>query len=303
VGHAGGGRAARRARAGAAVAATIARALLAAAVAAPGLAAAREDGPLPPGAARVDLRLDGVAEPLTVFTYRPPAYGDGPLIVVLHGSSRDADVYRDRARVLGDRFGALIVAPRFDRRRFPGSRYPGGPGLVRRADPAGEPVFVLLERLVATVRRREGRATLPCYVIGHSAGGRAVLLLAAFAHLDAVRFVAANPSAPLWPTPRVRFPRGYGGLPARLANEVARRRYLERPLTLYLGAADSTRDRQAPARFEEARAEAARRGWRCGWSLVTVPRVGHRSAEMLRRPEVAEALFGRAGPASENGRD
>jgi poly(3-hydroxybutyrate) depolymerase len=279
----------------------LARVAVASADAPPGAA------PLPAGAARIALPLDddvgpapaagrspAAPETLTVFTYRPPGYRDGPLIIVMHGSSRDADVYRDRARVLGDRFGALIVAPHFDRRRFPAWRYPGA-NLIRggRVRPADERTFALIGRLVATIRRREGRRALPCYLIGHSAGARFLLLLAAFSELPAERIVAANPSAPLWPTRALRFPRGFAGLPAALADDQVRRRYLARPLTLYLGEADATQDHNARARFAAAGAEAARLGWSFGWRLVTVPRVGHRSEEMFRRPEVAEALFGR----------
>src|SRR5436190_1173775 len=80
---------------------------------------------IPPGDARLDV--DVGATRLEVFTYKPPHYRDGPLLFVFHGVLRNADVYRDHARAMGDRFGMVVVAPRFDERRFgPGMYQQGG---------------------------------------------------------------------------------------------------------------------------------------------------------------------------------
>ena len=74
-------------------------------------------GPIPSGSAK--LELDVAKARLEVFTYKPADYNDGPLILVFHGVLRNAEEYRDHARGMGDRFRALIVAPRFPEDRFP----------------------------------------------------------------------------------------------------------------------------------------------------------------------------------------
>ena len=49
-----------------------------------------------------------------MFTYKPEAYRDGPLVVVCHGMQRNPDEYRDKARGIAERMGAIVAAPMFD---------------------------------------------------------------------------------------------------------------------------------------------------------------------------------------------
>jgi len=72
--------------------------------------------PIPVGPGRVVI---GKEEPIEVFTYRPPTYRDGPLILIFHGVGRNAEEYRNFAITLAERFGAIIAAPHFDKERFP----------------------------------------------------------------------------------------------------------------------------------------------------------------------------------------
>jgi poly(3-hydroxybutyrate) depolymerase len=77
-----------------------------------------------PGAGQHSAKL--MDTPLNVFTWRP---GGGPprlLIAVFHGLNRDAGPYRDNARELADRTGAIVVAPEFDTGRFPIDLYQRG---------------------------------------------------------------------------------------------------------------------------------------------------------------------------------
>ena len=53
--------------------------------------------PLPMGPAKVTV---DVGLPLEVFTYKPPTYQGGPLIVVFHGVQRNAEDYRNFAITL-----------------------------------------------------------------------------------------------------------------------------------------------------------------------------------------------------------
>ena len=274
------------------------------------LAAFRLDAaPLKVGAHRIEFTHEG--EVIEVFTYRPPTYRDGPLFVIFHGVARNAEDYRNFAITLAERFRALVVAPRFDKERFPLERYQRG-GLVDQAGRAQPPerwTYAAVPRLVARIRADEGRPALPYYLIGHSAGGQFLVRLAAFLPTEAGRIVAANPGSHLFPTRERDFGYGFGALPEELSSDDVLRRYLAAPLTLYLGTGDTLVESnldQSPAamqqggnRLERGRscfafaAELARaRGWTFGWRKVETPGIGHDAAEMFAAPEVAAAILG-----------
>jgi pimeloyl-ACP methyl ester carboxylesterase len=249
------------------------------------------------------------SEPLNVFTYKPASYDGGPLLVVIHGVDRDAENYRDKARVLADRFRMLVVVPEFDAGRFPEARFQRG-GVLQNKAPQGREAwtFSAIPRLVAQVRMLEGRRGLPYYLIGHSAGGQFLNRLAGFLPGEAQRIVAANPGTLLFPTDSMAYPYGFGGLPRDLGGEEALRAYLAAPLTLFLGLDDvvedsnlnttssamkegATRLERARACFERARALAAERRWAFNWRKVEVPGVGHSAGRMFASAEASEALF------------
>ena len=251
------------------------------------------------------------AEPLTLFTYKPPTYTDGPLLVVFHGVARNAEEYRNFAITLAERFKAIVVTPFYDRERFSTARYQRG-GLVGedgRARPPEEWTYATVPRIVAFVRAAEAKPTLPYYLIGHSAGGQFLVRLAAFMPGEAVRIVAANPGSHLFPTRDQDFGYGFGGLPATLSNDAVLQRYLAAPLTFYLGTDDiyprpSFDDspagmRQGAHRLERGRAcfafaekLARERGWTFNWRKVETPGIGHNAAFMFAAKEVEDALFG-----------
>lgn len=269
--------------------------------------------PIPSGSATIEVAAG--AAPLEVFTYKPANYRDGPLILVFHGVLRNAAEYRDDARAMGDRFGALIAAPLFDLERFPVSAYQQGN--IRRDGktvPPEEWSGRLIAPIVAELRSREGRPEMPYYLIGHSGGGQFLVRMAGFVETEASRIVAANPGTHLVATRKAPFPYGFGGLPPDLSGDLALRRYLAQPLTIYLGAGDTEADehlddrpealRQGPTRlargrfaFETARGLAQRKGWAFHWRLVEARGVGHDHEQMFNHPNCRQALFGLA-PAS-----
>ena len=251
-------------------------------------------------------------EPITVFSYKPPTYRDGPLLVVCHGVSRNAEDYRNYAITLAERFGAIVVAPLFDNQRFPSLRYQRG-GLVG-ADGAAQPpeawTYAFIPKIVAHVRALEGKPALPYYLIGHSAGGQFLVRLAAFLPAEATRIVAANPGSLLFPTREQKFGYGFGGLPAELSSDDVMRRYLAAPLTLYLGTGDITPEHsfdaspagmvQGPNRLARGRAGfafaqklAQERGWVFNWRKVETPGIAHEAAFMFAAKEAGDALFGK----------
>ena len=244
---------------------------------------------------------------LNVFAYRPASFANGPLLVVMHGMKRNADTYRDHAVPLADRLGALVIAPEFDKPRFPVEAYQRGNVLKDgQPQPPESWTYDYVAKLIAEMRRREGRADMPGVLIGHSAGGQFLTRYAAFQPGDAMRIVAANPGSLIFPTRDMPFPYGFGGLPAALGDDDAIRRYLATPLTLFLGTADTlavnlevTPDamKQGATRIERGRAcyslakdVARKHGWPLAWRIVEAPGIGHDGGAMLGHPLAPAAI-------------
>jgi len=263
---------------------------------------------LPLGPSKVEISVRGVA--LEAFTYKPKNYDGKRMILVFHGTLRDADRYRDDSEAMAERFGALIVAPKFDAERFPNRRYHRG-GILNEdgtAAPKDEWTYPLIPLIAQEVRRREEKPKLPYVLLGHSAGGQFLVRLAGFyGDHGATRIVAANPGSDLFPTREMPFGYGFGKLPESLSSDDTIRRYLAQPLTLYLGTADDGHDEdldespeamvQGPGRLQRGRAifAAARKlakakGWRLNWRIVETPGVGHDHAKMFDAPETGKAL-------------
>jgi dienelactone hydrolase len=269
-------------------------------------------GVIPNGSARLDVNVGGRA--IAVYTYKPDAYRDGPMLLVIHGLLRDAGSYRDAARGMADRFGSVVVVPEFDLARFPFQKFTRG-GVIREdgsVAPRDEWTWGLLPKLADELRRREGRPGMPYYIIGHSAGGQCAGRIAGFVETGAAGIVSANPGSLLFPTRRLPFPYGFGGLPDDLSDDEAIRRYLAQPLTIFLGAEDTRRDEnldispeadlQGSSRrergrraYEAGRKLAVAKGWEFRWVLIEARGVGHDRCLMFDSPESEVALFGRDG--------
>jgi glycerophosphoryl diester phosphodiesterase/poly(3-hydroxybutyrate) depolymerase len=264
---------------------------------------------IPVGSGKLELPVGPRRSVIEVFTYKPAAYRDGPLILVFHGVLRNADTYRDHSRDLADRLGALIAAPCFDLERFPIESYQQG-GVVRngQAVPRDEWTFSLIPEIARAILEHEGRSGSPYYLLGHSGGGQFLERLTGFADTGAVRVIAANPGTHLWPTRDRPYPYGFGDLPSDIADDTALRRYLAQPLTIYLGTGDVEIDqhldqseralgqgehRLARGRntFEFAQRVAAERGWAFHWRLIEAQDVRHNHDAMFNDARCAAALF------------
>ena len=265
--------------------------------------------PLPPGRGQAEMTYAGA--PLTLYTYKPAGYTDGPLLIVFHGVVRNAQDYRDFAITLADRFKLLLVAPRLDEDTFPEEWYQRG-GLLTaegQAKPREQWMFNVVGAIVANVRAREARPALPYYLIGHSAGAQFLVRLAAYQPGEARRIVAGNAGSLLFPSRDHEFGYGLGGLPPELCDETMLKRYFAAPLTLYLGTADTTPRRrfdaseagmkQGPHRlarnracFALAESMAKERGWAFNWRKVETPGIEHDAGRMFAAAEAEDALFG-----------
>jgi hypothetical protein len=244
-----------------------------------------------------------------VFTYKPPEFNDGPILIVCHDIYRDAEATRAYVIALADRFQAIVAAPRFEAGRFDYDRYQLGVlfrnGLFQERE---QWTYGIVHRLVAIIRSREGRSSLPFYLLGHSAGGQFLERMAAFDSGSARRIVVANPGIHLFPTKDLPFGYGFGGLPDHLSDKEIMQAYLAAPLTLCLGTDDTEVDEyldlSPPAMtqglnrlergrtcYEQAQILAAKRNWNCNWRLVEVAGVGHSAVWMFATDAVAQALF------------
>ncbi len=252
----------------------------------------------------VELMVRG--QKIEVFTYRPKSYTGKRMIMVLHGTLRNASEYRDDAREMGDRFGALIVAPLFELERFPSLKYQRG-GILNEdgtAAPAEDWTYHYIPEIAAKLAPK-----VPFWIIGHSAGGQFVMRMSGFLRTGAQRLVAANPGSDLFPTRSMPFGYGFGGLPESLSNDEVLEAYLAQPLMLYLGTADNGPDeyldvsaeanaqgvgrvQRGRACFAYAKDLALARGWTFGWTLVEARMIEHDHTKMFNHPACERALFG-----------
>ena len=259
--------------------------------------------PIAAGTGKQIADLNGTR--MTVFTYRPGC-ADPSLLMVFHGAARNPRSYRDDARALADRHCMLLVAPLFTKQAFPVWRYQRG-GIVRDGviqNPRDWTGRLVLD-LVDWARKQE-RRPLSYSLLGHSAGAQFLDRVAAFVPTQARRIVVANPGTYVLASLEVAAPYGLGKVYAGAEGEAQLRRYLEQPLTIYLGEDDTKEDdrnedadaiAQGVSRFERgtntfnrAKALAQARGWPFNWRLVELPDVGHNARRMFSAPQASEAL-------------
>ena len=224
-----------------------------------------------------------------------------PVVFVMHGVYRDADRYRDEWAALARQHGFIAVVPQFGRDDFPGSRgY--NTGYFAEADGTPRPrarwSFAAIEPLFDDVRQRFGTAVTGYGIYGHSAGAQFVHRFVLFmpeARIE--QAIAANAGWYTMPDMTTGFPYGLGDAPV---DEGALAAALGKPVTVLLGTADTDRedpnlrktpeaDAQGPHRlargqafFARAEQAAEAQGVPFGWSIRTVPGVGHSNGRMAK---------------------
>ena len=117
--------------------------------------------------------------PVTVRTYVPVrSDATTPVVIVMHGASRDAPRYYDDWRALAEAHGFIVVVPYLSDKRFPGSNrynlghvFNGDTGRQRDKD---KWTFSLIEPLFDEVVKRVGGAQNEYVLYGHSAGSQFV---------------------------------------------------------------------------------------------------------------------------------
>jgi hypothetical protein len=189
----------------------------------------------------------------------------------------------------------------FDKRAFPPWRYQRG-GIVKDAvvqdarDWSGTQVL----DLVAWARAQEGRP-LAYSLLGHSAGAQFLDRLAAFVPTEARRIVIANAGSYVFPSLEIDAPYGLGKVYSGTEGEAALRRYLEQPLTIYLGQGDTRDDArndypealaQGASRYQRglrvfnaAKTLAQARGWTFNWRLDVQLAAGRAARRRTQRAQ------------------
>jgi hypothetical protein len=272
------------------------------------------------------------------------------LLVVVHGALRDADRYYEHATEAADAAGdassfALIVAPQFladvdhaARAAAPADTLYWGVEGWKGGEPALGPAQIssftamdcLLLELIAPGRLRDCRK-LVVVIAGNSAGGQFVNRYAAVGRAPdvlaelgiPVRFIIANPSTYLYfghdrpvtvpdGTGINRWRYGFEGPPAYVKDTPGEslRRYLERDVTIVLGAEDRQADAlllevgaaamaQGANRFERGinydrhiRRRAREEGLAVNHQVIELAGVGHAADDVLAARQTREIMFG-----------
>lgn len=246
-------------------------------------------------------------KPITVFyAVGSGDLRDGRVVVVMHGTNRNARDYRDSWAALVEHRPWVVIAPEFDREDFPGvSGYNLG-GVVDESDdpvPQSEWTFSYIKPLVDQVRSRTGVAERTFDLFGHSAGAQFVHRYLEFVPDAPVRrAVAANAGWYTIPDPDVDYPYGLDNAP----RPVDLPAFLAQHLTVLLGSDDveddnlrqddgasqqgSTRIERGEQFYRVGSEQARRRGLPFRWTLAVVPGVAHDHA--LMATAAADVLAG-----------
>lgn len=250
----------------------------------------------------LDFRLSnwsGPAIPVRLFVPEA-ADADTPIVIVMHGASREAERYYNDWRTEAVKLGLIVVVPYFSREDFPRSAH-YNLGYVFEPEtgdqrPAESWTFAMIEPLFDAVVERLGGQQTHYTLFGHSAGSQFLHRFLYYVPDARVkRAIAANAGWYTMPDFGVRYP--YGLAESGLSEEILAG-YFARDLVVLLGAADTLREDedlrktpeaelQGPHRFDRghtfyrvARAKAADLGVEFNWRLQEVPGAGHSNADM-----------------------
>jgi hypothetical protein len=251
-----------------------------------------------------DVRFDfngwsGPSLPVRLFV-PDGVNADTPIVIVMHGASRDAERYYENWRTEAEKHGFVVVVPYFSREDFPksthynlGHVFDRGTGAPR---PASSWTFAAIEPLFDAVVDRIGGEQAQYTIFGHSAGSQFLHRFLYYVPGARVkRAIAANAGWYTMPDYGVAYPYGLGGsgVPDRVLAS-----YFARDLVVLLGDADTVRadedlrktpeaELQGAHRFDRghtfyrvARAKAGDIGADFNWRLVEVPGATHSNAEM-----------------------
>ena len=236
-----------------------------------------------------------------VRTYVPVVRNEAtPIVIVMHGASRDAPRYYADWKAQAAARGIIVVVPYLSKQDFPGSAsYNLGnvfdPRTGKQRDKE-QWTFSLIEPLFDEVVRRTGGAQRDYVLYGHSAGSQFVhRFLYYMPDARVSTFIAANAGWYTMPEFSVEYPYG---LKASGISEDDLPRIFSRPLTLLQGGADTDANadslrktaeaaRQGPNRlvrglkmYRDAKASAEKLGTSFNWQVLVIKGADHDNARM-----------------------
>ncbi len=223
-----------------------------------------------------------------------------PIVIVMHGASRDAPRYYRDWSALAEAHGFVVVVPYLSDKRFPGSaRY--NLGHVFHSDTGRKRdkdkwTFSLIEPLFDEVVKRIGGEQKEYALYGHSAGSQFVHRFMYYVPEARVsKFIAANAGWYTLPDFSIDYPYGLKGSGIR-KDEIPS--ILAKPLVLLQGGADTDinadklrktpeAERQGPNRlargltmYREGKARAEELDTEFNWQLLIVDDADHDNAKM-----------------------
>jgi len=247
-------------------------------------------------AAKVVFKVDSWAgPPVRVYATRPVHLAaDRPVVFVMHGVKRNADVYRDQWHDLANEYDFLLVVPEFSKRKFPGSAGYNLGNVFDQNDQAVDETewsYSAIEPIFDEVRRRFGMTTKRYSIYGHSAGAQFVhRFLFHVPNARVNQIVSANAGWYMMPDYEQDFPYG---LRRSAVTRKKLRTALQLPVTILLGEEDTDPEHSNLRRTPEAMAQGEHRFARghsffeaareyseklnvpFNWQLVTVPGADH----------------------------
>lgn len=264
---------------------------------------------------QVPLRAGAPASSVKTLVYQPGDAGcDAPVVMVMHGVTRDAWMYMESWVGLAERYGFVLVVPEFPRDDWPTSRqYNLGNVRTRAGEDLNKAAwtFTAVDTVFDAVRRHCALSTSKFHLYGHSAGAQFVhryVLHTGGARVAAA--AAANAGWYLTPDRGAKFPYGIADVDLDADTLSAA---LATPMTVLLGERDCDPDspdlrrtrraeRQGPHRLargryfmEVATGVALAMGCDLTWRLRVIRNVGHSDRAMA--PFACAALLGHRAPS------
>jgi poly(3-hydroxybutyrate) depolymerase len=252
------------------------------------------------------VRQDGSAQ--SYYVYVPRSGGAGaPLLVVVHGISRNAQTQAHAFPELCEQFGVVMAAQVFgvDARDY---QRLGRSGRGPRADAA-------LDAVVEEVAMRTGCKASSFYLFGFS-GGAQFAHRYTLAHPHRVtRLVVVGSGWYTFPNPRARYPYGIRRSPELPGVRFDPEEFLRVPMTVMIGERDTetsslrntprvnrqqgkTRVDRANRWVEAMREAAQKRGLEPLVSLEIIPEGQHDFASLMKSGSLGERTFARLFDAS-----
>lgn len=237
------------------------------------------------------------------FLAAPPRPSeDAPVLVSVHGISRNAREHAETFAAHCGTLGWFVVAPLFSRQAFPKYQQLGFGGRGRGCGPRPD---LALNAILDEVQRTTGADASRVFLFGYSGGGQ-------FAHRYALlhprRVLAAVLGASGWysfPDRRQAYPRGLKRIADALGCEPDLDAFLRLPVSVMVGDRDYERDaalnaspavdrQQGLTRPERGRRwlaalrrEAERRGIVASQEYLELPACGHSFAECMAEGRLA----------------